>query len=127
MICLMMMSSVNSQQRLSDSTVIVPVKSLRNALAIKADRDNLKNQLGVARDSITVMDSIITKQDGIIMVLDSTRLVLDSLIGDYEGTVTAKNGIIHEQDEKITSLTNSLRGACAAIVLTTISFVLILL
>jgi hypothetical protein len=42
----MMISSVLSQQRLSDSTVIVPIQSLKNALLVKADRDNLKNQLG---------------------------------------------------------------------------------
>lgn len=123
----MIMSSANSQQLSSDSTVIVPVKSLRKALLVKAERDDLKNQLIVARDSITVMDSIIIQQDEIIMVLDSTRTVLDSQILDYQGTITAKNGIIHEQDKKITSLKNTVRGAYAAIILTTISFILVLL
>ena len=123
----MILSSVNSQQLSSDSTVIVPVKSLRKALLVKAERDDLKNQLIVARDSITVMDSIIIQQDAIIMVLDSTRTILDSQILDYQGTVMAKNGIIHEQDKKITSLKNTVRGAYAAIILTTISFILVLL
>ena len=123
----MILSSVNSQQLSSDSTVIVPVKSLRKALLVKAERDDLKNQLIVARDSISVMDSIIIQQDDIIMVLDSTRTVLDDQIGDYQATITAKNGIIHEQDQKITALKNTVRGAYAAIILTTISFILVLI
>jgi prophage DNA circulation protein len=72
-----MISSVLSQQRLSDSTVIVPIQSLKNALLVKADRDNLQNQLGIARDSIKYMDTIILRQDSIIHICDSTRLVLD--------------------------------------------------
>ena len=40
-----MISSALSQQRLSDSTVIVPIKSLKNALLVKADRDNLKKEI----------------------------------------------------------------------------------
>lgn len=123
----MILSSVSSQQLLSDSTVIVPVKSLRKALLVKAERDDLKNQLIVARDSISIMDSIIVQQDGIILVLDSTRTVLDDQIGDYQATITAKDGIIHEQDQKITSLKNTVRGAYAAIILTTISFILVLI
>jgi len=121
------MSSANSQQRLSDSTVIVPIKSLRNALFVKSERDDFKNQLGVARDSIKYMDTIILRQDSIINVCDSTRLMLDSLIGDYEGITVAKDGIIKEQNLKITDLTNKLTGAIITLALSTIGFVIILL
>ena len=40
-----MISSASSQQRLTDSTVIVPIKSLKNALLVKVERDNLKKEL----------------------------------------------------------------------------------
>ena len=123
----MMISSASSQQRLSDSTVIVPIKSLRNALFVKAERDNLKNQLGVARDSIKYMDTIILRQDSIIEVCDSTRLVLDSKVNDLKGTITAKDGIIKEQNLKITDLTNKLTGAIITLALSTIGFVIFLL
>lgn len=122
-----MMSSASSQHRLNDSTAIVPIKSLRNALLIKADRDNLKNQLGIARDSIKYMDTIILRQDSIIHVCDSTRLILDSQISDYKGTIVAKDGIIKEQNNKITDLTNKLTGAIITLALSTVGFVLILL
>ena len=127
MACLMMISSASSQQRLSDSTVIVPIRSLRNALFVKAERDNLKNQLGVARDSINYMDTIILRQDSIIEVCDSTRLVLDSKVNDLKGTITAKDGIIKEQNLKITDLTNKLTGAIITLALSTIGFVIFLL
>ncbi len=123
----MMMSSASSQHRLNDSTAIVPIKSLRNALLVKADRDNLKNQLGIARDSIKYMDTIILRQDSIIHVCDSTRLVLDSQISDYKGTIVAKDGIINEQNNKITDLTNKLTGAIITLALSTVGFILILL
>jgi hypothetical protein len=51
----MMISSASSQQRLSDSTVIVPIKSLKNALLVKTDRDNLKKELVVARVTLLVL------------------------------------------------------------------------
>jgi hypothetical protein len=122
-----MISSASSQQRLSDSTVIVPIKSLRNALFVKSERDNFKNQLGVARDSIKYMDTIILRQDSIIKVCDSTRLVLDSKVNDLKGTITAKDGIIKEQNLKITDLTNKLTGAIVTLALSTVGFIIVLL
>ena len=123
MICLMMMSSASSQ-KLSNDSVIVPVKALRNALLVKADRDNLKLELGLTRDSIKHMDTIILRQDSIIKVCDSTRIVLDKKVEDYKGVVIAKDGIIEEKDKKINDLKGKLKGVMAAFVLSTISLIL---
>lgn len=122
-----MISSVLSQQRLNDSTVIVPIQSLKNALLVKADRDNLKNQLGITRDSIKYMDTIILRQDSTIHVCDSTRLLLDSQILDYKGTIVVKDGIINEQNNKIINLTNKLTGAIITLTISTVGFILLLL
>jgi prophage DNA circulation protein len=122
-----MISSVLSQQRLNDSTVIVPIQSLKNALLVKADRDNLKTQLGITRDSIKYMDTIILRQDNTIHVCDSTRLLLDSQILDYKGTIVAKDGIINEQNNKIINLTNKLTGAIITLTISTVGFILLLL
>ena len=119
----MMMSSASSQ-KLSNDSVIVPVKALRNALLVKADRDNLKLELGLTRDSIKHMDTIILRQDSIIKVCDSTRVVLDKKVEDYKGVVTAKDGIIEEKDKKINDLKGKLKGVMAAFVLSTISLIL---
>ena len=122
-----MISSVSSQQRLSDSTVIVPIKSLRNALLVKAERDNLKNQLVVTRDSIKYMDNIILRQDSIIHVCDSTRVILDDKIKDLNGVIESKNGIINEKNNKIDKLNKTITKIVGAFIGTTIGFIAILL
>jgi hypothetical protein len=125
MICLMMMSSASSQ-KLSNDSVIVPVKALRNALLVKADRDNLKLELSLTRDSIKHMDTIILRQDSIINVCDSTRAELDKKVEDYKGVVKAKDGIIEEKDKKITDLKSRIRGAYASVIFSTIALILAL-
>ena len=123
MICLMMMSSASSQ-KLSNDSVIVPVKALRNALLVKADRDNLKLELSLTRDSIKHMDTIILRQDSIINVCDSTRVELDKKVEDYKGVVKAKDGIIEEKDKKITDLESKIRGAYFSVIFSTIALIL---
>jgi len=125
MICLMMMSSASSQ-KLSNDSVIVPVKALRNALLVKADRDNLKLELSLTRDSIKHMDIIILRQDSIINVCDSTRVILNKKVEDYKGVVKAKDGIIEEKDKKITDLESRIRGAYASVIFSTIALILAL-
>ena len=120
-----MMSSASSQ-KLSNDSVIVPVKALRNALLVKADRDNLKLELSLTRDSIKHMDTIILRQDSIINVCDSTRVELDKKVEDYKGVVKAKDGIIEEKDKKITDLKSRIRGAYASVIFSTIALILAL-
>lgn len=122
-----MISSASSQQRLSDSTVIVPIKSLKNALLVKADRDNLKKELVVARDSISTMETIILRQDTALFVCDTTRTVLEGKIGDLKGTIKAKDGQIEERNKKIEDLEAKFRGVVGAFFLTTIGFLIALL
>jgi len=123
----MMISSALSQQRLSDSTVIVPIKSLKNALLVKADRDNLKKELKVSRDSITTMGTVIHFQDSALFVCDTTRTVLESKIGDLKGTIKAKDGQIEERNKKISDLEGKLKKVVVALALASIGFVLAIL
>ena len=122
-----MISSASSQQRLSDSTVIVPIKSLKNALLVKADRDNLKKELVIARDSISTMEKVILRQDTALHVCDSTRIILDKKVKDYEGVVKAKNGIIEEKDKKLSSLNKTIKKLIGAVVLTSLGFIISIL
>ena len=122
-----MISSASSQQRLSDSTVIVPIKSLKNALLVKIDRDNLKKELVVARDSISIMEKVILKQDTALFVCDTTRLVLEGKIEDLKGTIKAKDGQINERNKKITDLESKFKGAIVALGLASLGFIIILL
>ena len=122
-----MISSALSQQRLSDSTVIVPIKSLKNALLVKADRDNLKKELKVSRDSITTMGTVIHFQDSALFVCDTTRTVLESKIGDLKGIIKAKDGQIEERNKKISDLEGKLKKAVVALAIASIGFVLAIL
>ena len=123
----MMISSASSQQRLSDSTVIVPIKSLKNALLVKADRDNLKKELVISRDSISTMNTIILRQDSALFICDTTRIVLEGKIEDQKGIIKAKDGQIEERNKKITDLESKFRGIVGAFFITTIGFLVALL
>jgi len=120
----MMISSASSQQRLSDSTVIVPIKSLKNALLVKTDRDNLKKELVIARDSISSMEKVILRQDTALFICDTTRLILEDKVKDLKGIITSKDGMINERDKKITDLEDKIRGAKAAVLISTIGLIL---
>jgi hypothetical protein len=119
-----MISSASSQQRLSDSTVIVPIKSLKNALLVKTDRDNLKKELVIARDSISSMEKVILRQDTALFICDTTRLILEDKVKDLKGIITSKDGMINERNKKITDLEDKIKGAVAAFVLSTIGLIL---
>ena len=122
-----MISSASSQQRSSDSTVVVPIKALRNAMLMKVSYDNCRNELEVSRDSIRIQDSIINNQDETIVNLVHQTEVYKANKRNYEEVVENKDKIIEIKEEEITKLKATVRGACVAIVLTTVSFVLILL
>ena len=122
-----MISSASSQQRLSNSTVIVPIKSLKNALLVKADRDNLKKELVIARDSISTMNTVILRQDSALFICDTTRIVLEGKIEDQKGVIKAKDGQIEERNKKISDLESKVRGTIAAFFVTTIGLIIALL
>jgi hypothetical protein len=119
-----MISSASSQQRLSDSTVIVPIKSLKNALLVKTDRDNLKKELIITRDSISLMEMVILRQDTALFICDTTRLILEDKVKDLKGIIASKDGMINERDKKITDLEDKIRGAKAAFLIATIGLIL---
>ena len=119
-----MISSASSQQRLSDSTVIVPIKSLKNALLVKTDRDNLKKELIITRDSISLMEKVILRQDTALFICDTTRLILEDKVKDLKGIIVSKDGMINERNKKITDLEDKIRGAKAAVIIATIGLIL---
>ena len=62
----MLMLPVSSQTLLNDSTCCVPCKSLKKALLVKTERDYLKNQIEITRDSVFILNNITLNQDTII-------------------------------------------------------------
>ena len=96
-----MTSFANSQQLLSDSTAIVPIKALKYALSIKSDRDYLAQQLVIARDSIAIQDSIIIQLDAYIQIQETQIGVFKANEKNYEEILFRKDKIIQIKEEEL--------------------------
>ena len=104
----MLTSLASSQKLLSDSTAVVPISALRNAIKINAELVNTKNQLKVSRDTIKTLTKIIYKQDSIIKV-DNTQILIykrnetrqDSIVNSYKGIVREKENQVSDLQTKL--------------------------
>ena len=104
-----MLTSLASSQKLSsDSTAVVPISALRNAIKVNAELVNTKNQLKVSRDTIKTLTKIIYKQDSIIKV-DNTQILIykrnetrqDSIVNSYKGIVKEKENQVSDLQTKL--------------------------
>jgi hypothetical protein len=123
----MMISSASSQQLSNDSTVVIPIKSLRKALEIKLHYNNCKNELGISRDSTRIQDSIITTQDETIINLVHQTEVYKANERNYEEVVENKDKILDIKDQEIKILKKNIKTLVGITIITTISFILILI
>ena len=97
-----MLPLLASSQTLSiDSTCCVPCKTLKKALIVKSERDFLKNQIGVARDSINILSSVVINQDSVIKTQDSSISLYKKNEENYNSIIEKKDGIIEVKDEQI--------------------------
>jgi len=89
--------SLVNLQKLSaqDSSCVVPCYTLRNALMVKADYDYLKDQIQIARDSISTLNLIVDDQNSIITLQYENILMLEQ----NEKTLIR---IIENKDKEIT-------------------------
>jgi len=85
----------------------VPCRTLQNALLVKAERDFLKGQLVVTRDSISILSNVITSQDSLITTQDSTIALYKTneetylrMMGNKDMIIRAKDDIIKEERKK---------------------------
>ena len=117
----------NSQTLSNDSTCCVPCKSLKKALLVKTERDYLKEQIGVARDSIVILSNIVTNQDSVIVKQDSTiSLYVKNELG-YTQIIKNKDTEIEIKDKQIKKAKNKSKVAWITTGLSTIVFIIILL
>lgn len=104
----MLTSLASSQKLLSDSTAVVPISALRNAIKVNAELVNTKNQLKISRDTIKTLTKIIYKQDSIIKV-DNTQILIykrnetrqDSIVNSYKGIVREKENQVSDLQTKL--------------------------
>ena len=100
----MIMLSASSQTLLNDSTCCVPCKSLKKALLVKTERDYLKNQIGVTRDSVVVLDSIVKTQDTMLSARKQQIFLYKKNEEDYKK-------IIENKDKEVTLYKNEYKTA----------------
>lgn len=125
----MIVSSLSSQQlsTTTDSTAVVPIKALRKALLVKAERDNLKNELGVARDSIQIQDSIVVKQDLTIINFKEQVTVFRENENRFEEIITNKDSIIIEKEKKVKHYKKKTTTAYIITILNAVAFLLVII
>jgi len=87
----MLMLPLSSQVLLNDSTCCVPCIALKKALVVKTERNYLKDQLGVIRDSIIILDKIIFNQDSIIKIKDAQIALYIKNESDYKQLIENKD------------------------------------
>ena len=89
-----------TSSKTSNDSCIVPVSTLKNALIVLKQRDNLKKQLEVSRDSITVLTEMCLVKDSIII---NQKSVIDLYVkneSNYIETIKVKEAIVEEYKKK---------------------------
>lgn len=90
-----------SQKPSTDSIKCVPVSALRNALIMKSEFDKTKIVLSECRDSVSILNKVVTSQDSLIVIKDQKISLLTDNINNYKEVVVNKDNIIGVKDEEI--------------------------
>lgn len=99
----------------------VPCRTLKNALIFKNECELVKGQLVVARDSIFILNNIISRQDSLISAKESIIFLQRENEVRYIGIIENKNKIIEVKDKQIKQAKiKTLTGWVVATVTTTL-------
>ena len=91
----------NSQTLLTEEYCSVPCRTLKNALLVKTERDFLKDELNLKRDSISILSTIVLTQNNLILNRDSTIILYQNNETRYIGMLDNKDEIIKVKDKQI--------------------------
>ena len=95
---------VSSQTLSTEDLVTVPAKTLKNALIVKNERDYLKNQITVVRDSVNILVTITNNQDSIIKNQDASISLYKRIDTDRQKQLEYKDNIITNTQNQIKKL-----------------------
>jgi ribosome biogenesis GTPase A len=118
---------VSSQTLSTEDLVTVPAKTLKNALIVKNERDYLKNQITVVRDSVNILVTITNNQDSIIKNQDTSISLYKKIDTDRQKQLEYKDNIITDKDNIITDYQNQIKKFKLKFIVSSIAFVGILL
>jgi len=91
----------SSQTLSTEDLVTVPSKTLKNALIVKNERDFLKNQITVVRDSVNILVTITNNQDSIIKTQDTSISLYKKIDTDRQKQLEYKDSIINNYQKQI--------------------------
>lgn len=89
-----------TSSKISTDSCIVPVSTLRNALIIKSQRDLLKKEIEVTRDSVTKLIELVDVKDSIIKNQEAIISLYKKNLERCQEVVTTKDIIIDEWKNK---------------------------
>ena len=99
----------------------VPCRTLKNALIFKNECELVKGQLVVARDSISILNNIVSRQDSLLTNKENVIFLQRENEVRYIGIIENKNKIIEVKDKQIKQAKiKTLTGWVVATVTTTL-------
>jgi len=117
----------SSQTLSSDTLCSVPCYTLKNALIVKAERDYLKDQITVTRDSVSILSNIVLTQNDLIINRDSTITLYKDNESRYIEMLGNKDKIIEVKDKQVSKAKKSSKLAWLTTGVSTALFLIILL
>jgi len=107
----------SSQTLSTEEYCSVPCRTLKNALLVKAERDMLFDQIEVARDSVNILQLVVSTQNDLITTQDSTISLYKENEEKYIKMLGNKDMIVGLKDKQIKKeKTKALAGWAIAIV-----------
>jgi len=99
----------------------VPCRTLKNALIFKNEYELVKGQLVVARDSISILNNIVSRQDSLLTNKENVIFLQRENEVRYIGIIENKNKIIEVKDKQIKQAkVKTLTGWVVATITTTL-------
>lgn len=99
----------------------VPCRTLKNALIFKNECELVKGQLVVARDSISILNNIVSRQDSLLTNKENVIFLQRENEVRYIGIIENKNKIIEVKDKQIKQAkVKTLTGWVVATITTTL-------
>ena len=96
-------------------------------MIMKASYDNCRNELGIARDSIQVQDSIISKQDLTIQNYSDQVEIYKKNESNYDQIILNKDSIIIEKKEQVKYYKKKTTAAYIITILNAVAFLLVII
>jgi hypothetical protein len=91
----------SSQTLSTEEYCTVPCRTLKNALVFKNKCELIKSQLVVARDSISILNNIVSRQDSLLINKENVIFLQRENEVRYLGMLENKDKIIEVKDKQI--------------------------